>query len=99
MDVMRHERFDHGHYHPFESPQDARSHKTPTDVTSIDELEIPNELIQLMSVAESTYAIESNYTEENITLPGLPYQLDFLEIVQLFDLKFPGRDCKVGVDV
>jgi len=78
LDVIRHERCDHGAWFPFGKPQEARARNVPQGLTSLADLEVPREVVQLMGTAESTYAQESNMMD--VFIPGI----DFLERVDLF---------------
>lgn len=88
---MRHERFEHGHYFPFESLDEVQRRTAPADLTALSNLALPDELIQLMSGAESTYAGKS-------TVKFIDDVALCCQVVQLRDFQFPGMDCKIAVD-
>lgn len=89
IDVMRHERFDHDHYHPFENEEDVHR-DAPRNLIELANLHVPNELVRLLSIANKTYMSDSHLLENA--------NLSFLERVELFDVSFSDKTCKIAVD-
>jgi len=93
MDIMRHERLDHGIYFPFGMLQNAADvrRNAPSGLVSLADLQVPNELLDIVATAESTYIGATQYSDY---IDGE----DVVKQVELFDLKFPGKECKIAVD-
>lgn len=98
LDVMRHERFDHGHYFPFgrldEAPPASRS--PPSNLTPLESLKLPNELVELLSTTEECTHVHRSQVLPLVLNTGEVHMVR--EIVRLADLNFPRHDVKIAID-
>lgn len=101
LDIMRHERFDHGHYFPIGTLGEEHNGGTaPAGLTDLHALQLPHEATQLLAQANSTYATETNEIVVGLGLgPFVVGGFGLRDTVCFFDVRVQGNNCKAAVDV
>jgi hypothetical protein len=102
FDIMRHERFDHGHYFPIgKLDDDDDMAAPPTGLTPLSSLKLPQEVNQLFQGAVSAFTTREKKVTTEISFG--PFMLfDALSTSQecrFVDFEFQDNSCKCSVDV
>lgn len=103
FDIMRHERFDHGHYFPIGNLDDDDDMATtaPAGLTSLSSLDLPHQVTQLFQAAVFAYTTRKDKVTDGFPLgPIMLFDgVDKSQECRFVDFQFHDNNCKAAVDV